>query len=391
MVGRSRVLISQQGCIPIYRKSFFERLNSGSEIEFVVVHGRAPRGSDIIEAVGPFNFPNIKVRNREIRIGGRSFLWQPVFWRAVRGEFDAAVIGEEVKYLSSIAVALVLWLRNRPFVLWGFGYHQYDRPQETSLARISASIAGGFKRMLYRVAAGYLVYTKRGELALRGLSSPPRMIAVLRNTVDMKREAQFRAMVAFEPLEQALQELGLRTKSTKLLYFGRLIATKYVDLLVAYARHCAESGRDVEVIIFGQGADKGRLQALSAGLANVAFHSHEDLKLARSLRVSAAVVIPGYVGLAVTHAFAHGVPIVTRRGQMHSPEVEYIEEGINGLMLPEAPAAFFAALDAFVDDCDLQRRLATGAEQTARTFDMDHMVSIFRGLVCECLKSSGKA
>ena len=120
------------------------------------------------------------------------------------------------------------------------------------------------------------------------------------------------------------------------------------------------------------------------------FHRHDDLLLARALRISIAVVIPGFVGLAINHSFAHGVPMLTRHGQPHSPEVEYLENGVNGLMLPEEPEAFFAALDAFVDDRDDQRRLAEGAERTGREIDMDYMVATFHGVVSECLESSGK-
>ena len=46
-----------------------------------------------------------------------------------------------------------------------------------------------------------------------------------------------------------------------------------------------------------------------------------------------AVVMPGKVGLAATHAFAHGVPVITREHGLHAPEVEYIESGRNGLII----------------------------------------------------------
>jgi glycosyltransferase involved in cell wall biosynthesis len=386
--ARRRILISHQGCVPIYRKSFFARLNEGADMDFAVVHGRAPRGSDIIEASPPFDFPNIEVNNRELRFLGRTFIWQPVLWRAIRGEFDAAVIGEEVKFLSNIAVALALRLRGRPFLFWGFGYHQYDRPQEAWVARATSAIAAGIKGLMYRMASGYLVYTDGGRRALLGRSARPGRMAVLQNTVDTELEDRYRAAVASEPIELAFSELGVRSDSTKLLYFGRLVRTKGVNLLVEYARRCQQSNRRVDLVIFGQGAEEAPLRSSAADLKNVSFHRHDNLKLARALRISAAVVIPGYVGLAVTHGFAHGVPMLTREGQLHSPEVEYIEHSVNGLILPQAPEAFFQALDTFVDDPNLQLRLARGAEQTARSIDMNHMVATFRSLVSECLTSS---
>ncbi len=382
---RPRVLVSHQGCIPIYRKPFFVRLNEDSPIDFVVIHGRAVPGSDLIEAPPPFPFPQIEVANRSFAIIGRSFVWQPIVHRALRGEFDAAVIGDEVKFLSNFVVAAVLWALGRPVVLWGFGYHQYDRPQRTLASRATAFMARALKGLLHRVASGYLVYTDGGEQALRKLSPRLKRIAVLKNTVDTKREAELRSIAAREPIETANRELGSRTDSVKLLYFGRLVPTKHVELLIDYARRCTQTGRLADILIFGKGAAEQELRLRATGLSNVVFHRHDDMRLARALRISSAVVIPGYVGLAVTHAFAHGVPVLTRAGQLHSPEIEYLEHGVNGLLLPEPSDEFFTALDHFVGNADLRKALAAGAERAAQSIDIDHMVGTFRSLVADCL------
>ena len=385
---RPRVLISQQGCIPIYRKSFFSRLNEGSDIDFVVVHGRAPAGSDIIEASPPFDFPNIHVTNREFRILGRRFIWQPVVGQVIAGKFDCAVLGEEIKFLSNFIIALAMRLRGRPVLLWGFGYHQYDRPISTWYEKVISGVATRLKRLLNRYVSGYLVYTESGEKALRDCGMPADNIVVLRNTVDTEREARFRDAVAQEPIDQIEAQLGVRANATKLLYLGRLVPMKRVDLLIGYARRCAERGREVDVIIFGKGSEEDRLRSMASGLDNVRFHRHDDLQLARALRLSSAVVIPGYMGLAATHSFAHGIPVITRLQQFHSPEVEYIVDRVNGLMLPEAPDAFVSALDAFVDDADLQERLSAGADETAKMLDMGYMVRTFRDFVRAVLSRS---
>ena len=383
--GRPRVLISHQGCIPIYRKSFFERLNALGKIDYVVVHGSAPRGTNYILASPPFDFPNLAIRNYEIAFAGRSIIWQPIVWRVIRGDFDAAVIGAETKFISNLAVVSAMLFRRRPVLMWGFGFHQYVAPPKSIFAKLIAALAGSLKIPVYAMMSGFLAYTEGGKRALQSLSHPPKRIAVLRNTIDLDRENGFQAIVKTEPVEQAYQELEVREDSVKLLYFGRLVDMKCLDLLVAYARRCASRKRNVDVIIFGAGPQEAALRSAANGLRNVVFHKHDDLKLARALRMSAAIVIPGYVGLAIPHGFAHGVPTLTRKGQLHSPEIEYIEDGVNGLILPEDREDFFAALDSFVDDEALQKRLSDGASRTAAGLSMDNMVNAFHNLVADCL------
>jgi glycosyltransferase involved in cell wall biosynthesis len=382
---KPRVLISHQGCIPIYRKSFFERLNALGKFEYVVVHGSSPRGTNFILATPPFNFPNIAVTNLEIPFADRSIIWQPVVWRVIRGDFDAAVIGAETKFISNLVIVLAMLLRRRPVLMWGFGFHQYVTPPSTVYAKIVAAVSGYAKIPLYRMLSGFLAYTEGGKRALQGLSHPPERIAVLRNTIDLEYEAGLKKIVEKESPEQAYRELGVRENSVKLLFFGRLVEMKRIDMLVEYAKRCASSKRDVDVIIFGEGPKEAELRLSASALRNVVFHKHDDLRLSRALRVSAAIVVPGPVGLAIPHGFAHGVPMLTRKGQSHGPEIEYLDDGVNGLIVPEDVEGFFAALDSFADTEPLQKHLAEGARRTAVSLGMDNMVNAFHGLVASCL------
>src|ERR1700739_4217246 len=127
---KPRVLISQQGCIPIYRKPFYERLNALGQFDYIVAHGSPPRGTNFILAEPPFNFPNIPIQNYEIPFADRSIVWQPIVWRVIRGDYDAVVIGAETKIISNFAIILSMLFRRRPILMWGFGFHQYvERPK----------------------------------------------------------------------------------------------------------------------------------------------------------------------------------------------------------------------------------------------------------------------
>jgi len=353
-----------------------------------VIHGPVPPGSDLLLASPPYDFPNLQVRSVFIRVLGKLFIWQSIVWKAFKGDFDAAVLGDEVKYLSNLVVAVILKLRGRPVLLWGFGYHQYDQAQIGFAARLSALVAERFKGLFYRLATGYLTYTEHGAKRLRSNKDAPRSVSVLWNTVDIKHQTELKSAVKDESLETICSDLGVRLDSVKLVYFGRLITTKRVDLLVQYARKRNSMTPNVDIIIFGTGAEESELQRSSQDLPNVVFHRHDDMKLSRALRVSAAVVIPGFLGLAVTHAFAHGIPMLTRASDWHSPEIDYLKDGTNGLILPAAPDLFFQALDDFVGNPELQQRLAKGAIETSALIDMDHMVRTFDSLVVKCLEGA---
>ena len=63
---------------------------------------------------------------------------------------------------------------------------------------------------------------------------------------------------------------------------------------------------------------------------NVVFHGaiHDDVKTGEILFACDMMVMPGYLGLSVNHAFCFDCPVMSfeqqKNGPFHSPEVEYV-------------------------------------------------------------------
>ena len=374
-----RVAILHQGCIPTYREGFFELLNRAGQIEYTVFHGAAPAGSGLEEARGPFSFPNVRVKNRAVPVLGRTVVWQPVLRQLVMGGFDAVVLGHEMRFLANNLAFLSFKAAGRPVLLWGHG--KEIATDVTGLAKLPRALAVAAKRVSARHANGYLVYTEGGRVRLVRDGVRPERISVLRNTIDTARERALAQQCRAFPELTLRSDLGLLPDSTVLAFLGRLYSEKRVHELptavsMAMARGWVEG--PVEVVVIGEGPDLAGLRKRFGNLGWVHFPgARRGLDAAKYLRLAAAVVIPGKVGLAVNHAFAHGVPLVTRAGDLHAPEVEYVEDGRNGLIVNGNDIDFAKALASLVRDCHLQQRLARGAGETSDSLQLHDMVTCF--------------
>lgn len=383
---KPRVLISHQGCVPIYRRPFYDRLARSKDVDYVVAVGEPPRGTDYIIAPPPYAFETLPIRNHEIRIGGKSLVWQPLaapYWSS----FDAVVLGEELKYVSHLALSAISKIKGRPLVWWGFGAPPASVGVQQAPSRHPAAEA--VTRRLRRMGSGYLSYTDSGRTALHAEGFDLDDIAVLNNTVDIDHQRALRAAAAKESDAEIRAYFSLPADKPVLLYFGRFLADKHVDVLIRYVQSRRASGHPVAALVFGDGVEKDKLKALAAGAPDIVFRTHDDMDLARALKVSIGVVIPGFVGLAITHGFAHAAPMITRVG-IHPPEIEYLIDGENGLLLPEEEEPFFAGLDRFVASPDLQRQLSAGAERMAERLTMDSMAERFDALIQKLLREAGK-
>lgn len=379
---KPRVLITHQGCVPIYRRPFFDRLARSEHIDYVVAVGDPPRGTDYMAAQPPYAFQTLPIRNYELPLGRKTMIWQPLV-RPYWSDFDAVVLGEELKYISHLALAAISKARGRPFVWWGFGAPRWEVSADKATA-VRRPISEFVAYHLRRQASGYLAYTQSGREKLEQKGFDPSNIAVLNNVVDIEAQRVLRAQVAGENEADIRKKLGVPADVPVLIYFGRFLWDKHVDVLVRYALRRREMGAPICALISGSGVEADKLHALAAGAPDIVFNRLDDADLARALRISKAIVIPGFVGLAVTHGFAHGVPMITREG-MHPPEIEYLEHGVNGLMLPADEALFFQGLDAFLASSELQAKLSAGAEQSALNLTMDAMAERFDGLMQQLL------
>jgi glycosyltransferase involved in cell wall biosynthesis len=378
-----RVAVLHQGYIPHYRVRFYELLAQRQGIEYVVFHGAPPTEAGTSAARGPLTFPHCWVNNREIRIGRWTAIYQPVIRAVLEGGFDAVVLGHEIKYLSNVLLAVLCRLRGITVLYWGFGYHAKLgiglRPGGSRLVILGATL---IKNALTRLADGYLAYTHRGVGALKQIGYPEERVYVLQNTIDISAQIEIYQNLLSTDDRDIRRNFGLQDASIILLCIGRLLEARGVDVLIEAIRQLIDQRRctrPIETVVIGSGPVKKNVEALAAGVPGVRFLGEigDQVVVARYLKIAAAVVIPGFVGLAVNHAFAHGRPVITREHAMHGPEIDYIVNGGNGLIVAGGVDEFVEVLARFVNCDSLQKQLARGALSARDALRLERMVERF--------------
>ncbi|HEV2185765.1 MAG TPA: glycosyltransferase family 4 protein, partial [Stellaceae bacterium] len=229
---------------------------------------------------------------------------------------------------------------------------------------------------------GFIAYTKSGAEKLIESGYPRERTFFVQNTIDMTE--QFRLYDAERETDEAAirREFGLRPDSAVFVFIGRLVPIKRVDQLIEAVHRINRnhlSERFVEAVIIGGGMCEAELKAQAADVPGIHFLGAlpPNDQVARYLRVGAATVVAGMVGLVANHAFAHGSPVITRDLDTHSPEVEYIEHEKSGLIAPGDLDAFAATLARFADSDEWQARLAQGALAAREALRMDSMAERF--------------
>ena len=83
---------------------------------------------------------------------------------------------------------------------------------------------------------------------------------------------------------------------------------------------------------------------------------------------------------------ALGFRLATTRRAFHSPEIEYLQDGVNGVLTAATAAGFASGVTAVLEDDELRARLQAGARATAEQLALANSVERFADGIVACLR-----
>jgi glycosyltransferase involved in cell wall biosynthesis len=152
---------------------------------------------------------------------------------------------------------------------------------------------------------------------------------------------------------------------------------KGLSVLFESLKLLRDAGRDYELTLVGDGADRDRLAALARELAidrHIIFAGYRSQEeVGEYLRRSDIFILPSFaegVPVSLMEAMATGIPVIaTNVGGV----AELVESERTGLLVPPADSAALAqAIARYQDDHELRRRVASlGRECVIQLFNVD--------------------
>lgn len=367
---RRHVVIVQR-TLPHYRVPFFQQLRARLEAQNVSLHlvvGEPSATEETRRDTGHLDWA-VQVENRQLAVGARTLVWQPVIDHS-RGA-DLIV----VEYAGRLLVnyLLTIWRRfGGPRVaFWGHG-HNHDRANASRFGEAA-------KRLVAAKGDWWFCYTEGTARLVESNGVDRRKMTVVQNTTDTESLRRTRESIAPGELAAVRAELGIGGGPVA-VSIGSIYPNKRPWYLLEAADHLRRMVPGFELIVIGDGPDRHLLDRAAGNRPWLhvlgAIHGEQ---LARTAGAASVLLNPGLVGLTIVDAFALGLPIVTCALPFHSPEIEYLEHGVNGLILSgdTAPEQYAAAVARLLACSAGLQDLSRNAASAARLYTMDEMVRRF--------------
>ncbi len=362
-----------------YRVAFFEHVRSvlsARGVEFHLVHGQASPSEVTKKDEGMVDWAD-RVVNRFWRVGGKDLLWQP-FPQSLR-DSDLIVITQEHRILSHYPFLLRRKYLNARIAYWGHG-----RNHQSTAAQ---GLRERWKRVLLCSVDWWFAYTKSTVDYLTAQGYPESRITCLNNAIDTSGFRQELQAVPAEAINSLRMELQLGEANPVGLYCGSLYQEKRLDLMVAAADVIHQQVKDFRLIVIGDGPSTPDLQVAFAKRPWARWVGiKKGFEKAAYFRLADVMLNPGLVGLHILDAFCAGMPMITTATAKHSPEIAYLENGVNGIITSDDPAEYASAVVRLLNDQEHYRKLSEAALSSSKLYTVEEMANRFADGIYSCLQ-----
>lgn len=363
-----------------YRNPFFLQLAAllaQADIELQVVYG-TPWAQEALRKDHTDIAPPLGLRVESRMLGGKLF-WMPVFrpWLTA----DLVVVEHANKHVLNFLLAALQRLGLKRVAYWGHG---------RDLQGVRDSLGERYKRRSLHWADWWFAYTGDAARYVAEQGFDRQRITVVQNAIDT---AELRTQLASvtEVTRAAIRlRLGWPANSRAAVYCGALYPNKRLDWLMQASEQVHLRHPAFRLLIVGGGPLGPEIEAFArqhAGWVHWAGATFGQDK-ADLLGIAELWLNPGLVGLGILDAFTARLPLITTDLPLHSPEIEYLEHGRNGLMVAPDAGAFANAISGLLENPTQLASMRAAAGEDSHKYSIEAMAVNFAEGVKRCLGQS---
>ena len=362
-----KVVIIQR-YLPHFRLEFFDGLRKACErenISLVLVYGKL-EGNEARKIREVDLEWGVYAPGKTIRILGIDCYWL----RCLQYTKDCDMV--IVQQANRDLINYVL-LAKRALGRFRLGYIGHGRNMQEKPGYIGNRI----KQILTHRCDWWFAYTNNVRKYLTDKGFPEHKITTFNNAIDTSALSSDYDTITDQ--DKTILKTRLAIDSDNIAIFcGGLYKEKRIEFLLE-AGHKIRSGLpDFHLLVVGKGIDD-HLVIKAAGEYSWIHYigPAHNLEKAKYFAISKILLLPGLVGLAILDAFAMKTPMITTDVPYHSPEIDYLENGINGVMTSNDLEQYSQEAVSLLTDGTRLQNLKENCRLSAKKYTIDNMVGRF--------------
>lgn len=333
-----------------YKALFLQKLVERTDMDIHVLMGRTNT------KLGHTHGSAQGITEEAVGVSKKYFGLHPMVYMKIvqmifRENYDCVMVPAERRFFPIIV--FVFLLRQ----LKGFTYFAYNQSLVQTLGTPPKSQVL-IAKLLFSFYDKVILYTENSmKRVVHYKIMPQEKAFYANNTIDTEKIF-------------SVHQFNVNTSGAKtLLLIGRLLPYRRLDLLLEYYHELKKQMQDLRLFIIGDGPEAATARAAAEGDADITWVGAvtDEAQIAQWMDKAHAVFMPGHTGLSVVHAFCYGKPYFALQTYTnHPPEIEYLQDGANGLFLSGDVQDDVGRMAELLGDPDAYAKMCESALATAK-------------------------
>jgi glycosyltransferase involved in cell wall biosynthesis len=207
---------------------------------------------------------------------------------------------------------------------------------------------------------------------------PERKITVVQNSIDTRTDAELFHSISQSELSSLRERLGIAANDVVGIYCGGMYKQKRIQFLLSAADKIHENCPNFKLIFLGDGPDS---HLVGESMKTRPWLIWAGSKFGREkclyFKTSDFFLMPGLIGLAILDSFIFQTPIITTDYEFHSPEFEYLENEVNGIVTRNNLTDYIQGVNELIKDRSKLMQLKKNCAVSASKYSIETMVNNF--------------
>lgn len=363
--------------LPQWRMAFFNKLKATLEEDDIIlelVYGKlkgtaSNKKDEVVLNWGKY------VENSFISMGGKELIWQPATKHIKNA--DLVIVEQANKLLINYYLIIRKIFLGKTFAFWGHGQNLQENPK---------SFANRFKKIYSCKTDWWFAYTENVRQKIVEIGFNQNKISVLNNTIETDFLISAYNLQTAEKIQRIKDEYQIGEGPIG-LYCGGMYKEKRIDFLLEACNRIKSQIDNFEMIFVGGGSEAEKIKAASSKFKWIHYIGPVfDKGKVPFFFMSDLFLMPGLVGLAIIDTFAMQTPIITTNYEYHSPEIEYLENNVNGVMTQNNIKEYAEEVVCLLKNKSRLEMLKENCKTSAKKYPLEYMVNSFKTGILKCLK-----
>ncbi|HYG37843.1 MAG TPA: glycosyltransferase family 4 protein [Cytophagales bacterium] len=317
----------------------------------------------------------ICVPGKIFKLGSVNLLWQSC--RRYLKDQDMVIVEQANKNLLNYLLFIRKYYSNQKLAYWGHGINRQIN---------KGDVRNKFKKIFQNKSDWWFAYTGNVKNYLVEGSFPEDRITTVNNAIDTRFLMESYNEVSEEQADTLKKQLNISSNNIG-IYCGGIYKEKRISFLIESCTLIKKQIPDFHLLVIGSGADAWQVQKAADSYDWIHYLGPKFGKeKVAFFKISSVFLMPGLVGLAILDSFALQTPIVTTDFPFHSPEIEYLENGKNGLITEDNTQDYSNAVIRLFKEEKLRNELLEGCKASALKYTVEKMVDNFAEGILACLR-----